>query len=170
MCTKWFWDFCFCFCPQIFEVLTNSERKQDATQYLCQSCRQGFFFFFNGWESPLGLVIQNRPWTTGNQLFLEWEGRTLILTDKKSLWLHSCWENFSQEDPAPLRILSKNPSITDSRRECGDWNSVLMEQCQEPEGGCRTLQQSLPLRWLSYTEHCPPFLNTAMLQPLKPLA
>jgi hypothetical protein len=68
--------------------------------------------------------------------------RTLILTDKKSLWLHSHSGNCCQEDPTPLRILNKNPSIGDSRRECGDWKSVPMEELQEPEVGGRTLQQS----------------------------
>lgn len=37
----------------------------------------------------------------------------------KPLALEPCSE-LTQEDPAPLRVLSKIPSITDSRRECGD--------------------------------------------------
>lgn len=61
--------------------------------------------------------------------------RTLILTAQESLWPRSNSVNCCQEDPAPFRVLSKIPSITNRRRECGDWKSIAMEELQEPEVG-----------------------------------
>lgn len=57
----------------------------------------------------------------------------LILTAKESLCLCSHSVNCCQEDPAPLPVLSKIPSITDRRRECGHWKSIGKEELQEPE-------------------------------------